>query len=190
MIQKIVINDKDKEKYFEHIAVMIDYKNGIGVYLPVKVMGLAIFCFVSGLLFTALVVSVSILVSWWWAFSGIILPLFYVAGIFIIINKRKTRDKIFSFLDDAKEYTAQAVTESSSREWDMITPIPLKTITRKTIQIEFEFNGEKISKMATGEQSLYTRYIGRYADREIRILYSPQYEFILILKDNAPKFIN
>ena len=187
---KPIDRNKDKEKYIKHIAVMIDSRGGTGGYSPVhNFIAGATFCFIFGLLFTALIVSLIIFESWWWALIGMFIPLLsYSFSIFIIVRRRKIRNEIFQFLDASQEYVAKAVTESSQRELDINL---LPTITRKTIKLEFEFNGEKVLITATGEQSFsYPRHIGHYTDREIRILYSPKYEFILVLKDTAPKFIN
>ena len=167
---------------------MVDFKCGYGQYLTVRFIYWAIFCFVWGMIFIALVVPLVILENPWWALSLILfLPLFFGCGIAILVNRRKKLTEMSLFLDDAKEYTAQATTEKSQRKVDEGSFIPLPTIEGKVIKFEFDFNGKKISKTAIGEHTFNTRYVGRYTDRKIRILYSPKYDFILILKDNAPK---
>ena len=53
------------------------------------------------------------------------------------------------------------------------------------IQVDFEYKGQKYQKLSTpgNLRTGYHKIFTKYADREIKILYSPKYDEVLITKD-------
>ncbi|MDE6557492.1 MAG: hypothetical protein K2K39_00135 [Clostridia bacterium] len=122
----------------------------------------------------------------WFVISLTVLPVAFsiLPAVFLAANIRNSRSRkeIIVWLEDAVELEAYSTSIA-----DIDSGVS-QTMAR--IQVEFEFNGERLSRVSEG------RMIGEkdspdgyhviwtdYADRKIKILYSPKYDQVLVLKD-------
>lgn len=104
-----------------------------------------------------------------------------VVFMIFIIKNYKRRKVILLWLQDAVEIKAYAKTLST---WG-----PIFEAKSTRLQVNFTFNGKKITKISQGKQlgvpDGYHRIWTEYADKEINILYSPKYDEVMILKNSA-----
>lgn len=114
-------------------------------------------------------------------FGNIFLGLIAIVPILVIVRNNKLKRKINLWLLDAVQVKARSQTVDSFRIgfWPK----------RVRIRVEFKLNGKKYSflsadKMLGDSSDGYNRIWARYCDREIDILFSPEYGEVLILKDN------
>ena len=105
-----------------------------------------------------------------------------MGGIFILISaiwliknnllKRKMR----IWMEDAVELYAYS--EEISRFWMPMHPTATK------IRVKFQWEGRNyVRTSGNGKRKAYQKVFTKYANRYIRILYSPKYDQIMILKD-------
>ncbi|MDE6059517.1 MAG: hypothetical protein K2G44_05735 [Clostridia bacterium] len=113
--------------------------------------------------------------------------MFYIMAILlliVIIVCQRQAKKVKKWLADAVELTAQSTTLGDSFVWAAF--FPMKT---KKIFVKFEYEGRVIRKESGKNkensffQQGYSAAFRKYADREIKILYSPKYDQVLIMKD-------
>ena len=122
-------------------------------------------------------------------FVGLLLILYML---FNILKHKKLTKHIKEWLKDAIELEAYCKYIDNFKVMGQPTQVK--------IQVEFKYNGKKITKLSGDElyheckNSMYpinkysTRtgydwFFKKFADREIKILYSPKYDQVLILKD-------
>ena len=115
----------------------------------------------------------------------VIFPVLFsvVPALFLVAYMRneRSRKEILLWLDDAVELEAY-----STRIADLDSGVSKTT----RIQVDFDFNGERLSRVSEGRMlgdktspDGYHAIWTDYADRKIRILYSPKYDQIIVLKD-------
>lgn len=109
--------------------------------------------------------------------------LFPIIWLIILIRNEKVREKIFIWIEDSVELTAYSK-KIGVKYW---IGIPLIKI-----QVEFEKDGikyvrtsekEEHGKVDMGRPIGYFAGISKYVDRKIKILYSPKYDQVMVLKD-------
>ena len=126
-------------------------------------------------------------------FAGIVLP----ALIYAMVRCGKSVKRVLPFLEDAVELTVSSKKTDSYTRFNFAKGInDISTLCR--IQIKFEYKKRKIIKNSGAPgvyeptvynaRTGYARIFNEYTNRDIRILYSPKYDQILILKDNAVAF--
>jgi len=98
---------------------------------------------------------------------------------FVLKKNNQLRKKIIIWLEDAIEINAYSKKIGENRLG--FQPKAVK------IQVTFMLNGKTYIRESTvkvfGGEKGYLGTYKKYADREIRILYSPKYDEVLILKD-------
>lgn len=99
--------------------------------------------------------------------------------IYIFIKNRKLKQKLRVWLDDAVQIRAYSKKIGENRLG--IQPKATK------IQVRFSLNDIVHNKESTvklfGGQSGYAGWFNNYADRKVDILYSPEYDEVMIIKD-------
>ena len=177
----------DKKKYLKYIAASLEY--GPVSYAKARVV--FYFGIVSSPFFAVLAVLMAVSVAFGFLLFLIIPVLLLPLCFYLFLHAKKRKKKFASWLDDAAEYTAES--KKIDSEFDLLA---LARVYR--IQIKFDFEGAKIQRISgrpdhyefdvydveNGYHSVFRDFV----DKEIRILYSPEYDQILILKENAPKF--
>ena len=101
-------------------------------------------------------------------------------AIYIKVKNDRLKKKILLWLEDAIETIAYSKKIGENR-----VGLPPKAT---KIRVRFAINGvtykrESTAKIVGGQRGYLGTY-NKYANREIRILYSPKYDEVLILKDN------
>ncbi len=99
--------------------------------------------------------------------------------IFVLIKDKKIVETVKPWLDDAVEI------ESFSKK---VGEIRLGIQPKSTkIQVKFTWQGTHYIRESTvklfGGQEGYAGWFNKYADRKVRILYSPKYDEVILLKD-------
>lgn len=104
--------------------------------------------------------------------------------LFILVKNNKLVNNIKLWLQDAVELEAYSKKIGEVRS-GMFSSLSTK------IQVRFSVDGKvykrESSAKITGIPQGYTSWFNKYADREVKILYSPKYEEVLILKDSDTK---
>lgn len=100
--------------------------------------------------------------------------------IHILIKDKKLKNEIKLWINDVIEVTAY------SKTIDVWQPVFYMPKERK-IEVRFHLDKMLYTRISTGKavggKKGYARFYNKYADRKIRILYSPKYDKVLILKD-------
>lgn len=112
----------------------------------------------------------------------IIFGLLIAAGVvFVIIKKQRLKKKIYLWLDDAIERYAKTFT--IDKTCDLIrsaVKLKVKISYKKEEYILYSGRSSKISPiLAKG----YYKVLSKYADKTIKVLYSPKYNEVLFLKN-------
>ncbi len=104
-------------------------------------------------------------------------------GVIVVITKKHLlKRRIFLWLDDAVERKATTTTVDMYR-------YPIRANVK--LKVKFNYNNKKyifISGDSTKSRILgngYNKIFAKYADREIKIFYSPKYDEVLLLKDDC-----
>lgn len=103
---------------------------------------------------------------------------FFAVFVYIIVKNNILKKKILLWLDDAVEI--KAYSKKTDEYWlglGIATKIQVKFVVADKTYIK-----ESTAKTFGGRKG-YLGCYSKYADREIRILYSPKYDEVLILKD-------
>ena len=110
-------------------------------------------------------------------YFSILSLLIAVGVVFTIVRKLRLKKKIYLWLDDAVERYATTIA-IDKRYW-LIRPAT-------KLKVKFKYK-HKNYIMYSGDPSNgnkgYYKTLSKYADRTIKILYSPSYNQVLILKD-------
>ena len=113
------------------------------------------------------------------SFADILSLMLISIVLFLVIRDKANKKKISIWLQDA------VMLKAYSRKIDEINKLFLpKGI---LIEVSFELNGiphtkESSAKVFGGKKAYYS--ISKYADRQINIMYSPNFDEVMILKDN------
>lgn len=96
---------------------------------------------------------------------------FYLFGIvlmaLVLAEKIKPHKEIEKWMQDAIEYDVQCTSVEKNGKKDAIC-------------VKFDYNGRTITKVSNGCSRYYTKCVGK----EIKILYSPKYDEVMILSIN------
>ena len=92
--------------------------------------------------------------------------------LWVIVSDKKVKKKIALWLKDAVELTAAVHSAESPDEENA----------PHRVQVNFRFEGKAYSRTSTGGSKMSGRQLilRRYVDKEIRILYSPKYDKVII----------
>ena len=153
--------------------------------------------FILGAVWALIVAAVVAVICVVWVYTDFLSADYFVVGLvgfpvlfsafpvlFLVacIRNERSRKEILLWLDDAVELEAY-----STGIADLDSGVS-KTMAR--IQVDFDFNGERFSRVSEGRMvgdktspDGYHAIWTDYADRKIRILYSPKYDQIIVLKD-------
>lgn len=120
-------------------------------------------------------------------FLGVVIFFLAAIGVFIvIIIGRNQLKQIKKWLIDAVPIRAKSVSIGDRLTYSSFIPV-----TTKKIRVIFKYEGRTIVKESGSNNSNnsilsslqgYANVFSNYADREIDILYSPQYDQVLLLK--------
>lgn len=166
--------------YRDRIAMSLEYGR---IYSRATIKFFYIFGIFS-ILTSVLFIAFAIIETLYWLLYALFLSLpLLVVSICVIARDRNLWKKIDLWLDDTIELIALS-TEFDREEVRYMPAIKIK--------LKFKYNNKVIEKYSgqMGCKGSYfdkgSGYDGRYApfvDREIKILYSPKYDQVLLLKD-------
>lgn len=99
-----------------------------------------------------------------------------IMGVYFLIKNNLLKRKMRIWMEDAVELYAYS--EEISRFWMPMHPTATK------IRVKFQWEGRNyVRTSGNGKRKAYQKVFTKYANRYIRILYSPKYDQIMILKD-------
>lgn len=108
------------------------------------------------------------------------LSCFVVLPLCLILKDRRKRNKVRLWLEDAVELPAR--TKSFGIKYRTFFELPRGL----RFEVRFKFESRKYVRSFTarklGAEDCYEAGLEEYADREVRILYSPRYDEVMILK--------
>ena len=185
----------NKQKVLSNVAFSFTYglyddklrKELFGIFIVIAVAGLF------GVTLYTTMTSIEYVKEQTTTLTHLLVGLFSLIGGFAIggglilalaLNYERDRKKILLCLDDAVELTAFTKTIGT-------TYYGYGTKVTK-LQVEFEYNGLMVVRTTENEVRSFIADFGRpvgyfpkiskYADRTVKILYSPQYDHVLVLK--------
>ncbi len=135
------------------------------------------------LVFSAAIIAVSVAV---WIFSDDKETLFAVKFVFgfgivfllsmgllciYIINGRR---RVKRYLEDAEILNAKATSSGSELQYRH----PLIFVKATSLAVKFRYNGKRYLKTSKASLQVYNKY----ADKEIKIAYSPKYDEVMLIK--------
>lgn len=101
--------------------------------------------------------------------------------IFIWHKDRKIKKLVLLYLEDAVESIGYCSTVKK-------TPFCFITPSSTKICVKFKYNGKVLKRVSSvktaGVPKGYSCVFDKYTEREFRILYTPKYDDVMILKDN------
>lgn len=138
------------------------------------------------LVFSAVIIAVSVAV---WIFSGDKETLFAVKFVFgfgivlllimglLCIYIMRGRRRVKRYLEDAEILNAKATSSGSELQYRH----PLIFVKATSLAVKFRYNGKRYLKTSKASLQVYNKY----ADKEIKIAYSPKYDEVMLLKASA-----
>lgn len=158
-----------------------------GGYLAIFYIGMIIPLILP--LIAIVLIVISFFVEYFWdVYTVVIITLLIICGsgasggfAYLIFQNRQKKKKILLYLTDAKAVKAVTQTIGTFRGIGQ----PLKEV---KIQVSFTFEGVAYTRNSGKAESKrihngYDKVFAKYADRRINILYSEQYDQVLIVKD-------